>query len=230
MRLLLKLSGQALGNGGQGFDHGHIKRLVHEIHQLTEFHEIALVIGWGNICRGKEFHEHGVSENTAHAVGMLSTVINGLLIQDALSQDGQKTYLYTARDISTVGEAFYARKAEKNLSEKKVVIISGGTGNPYFSTDTAWVLRSIEMSCDMMIKCTNVDGIYSADPKKDQEAEKYDVITYDEVLSKNLRFIDQTAIALAREHALPIGVCQIDTISKLATLKKDGAFFGSMVV
>lgn len=230
MRLLLKLSGQALGNGGQGFDHEHIKRLVCKIHQLTEFHEIALVIGWGNICRGSEFHKHGVSENTAHAVGMLSTVINGLLIQDALSQEGQKTYLYTARDISTVGEAFYSRKAEQNLSEKKVVIISGGTGNPYFSTDTAGVLRSIEMNCDMMIKCTNVDGIYSADPKKDSEAERYNTVTYDEVLSKNLRFIDQTAVALAREHHLPIGVCHIDNISKLATLTKDGAFFGSMVV
>lgn len=230
MRLLLKLSGQALGNGGQGFDHEHIKRLVHEIHELTEFHEIALVIGWGNICRGSEFHKHGVSENTAHAVGMLSTVINGLLIQDALTEDGQKTYLYTARDISTVGEAFYSRKAEKNLSEKKVVIISGGTGNPYFSTDTAWVLRSIEMNCDMMIKCTNVDGIYSADPKKDSEAERYDTVTYDEVLSKNLRFIDQTAVALAREHNLPIGVCHIDNIPKLASLTKDGAFFGSMMV
>lgn len=230
MRLLLKLSGQALGNGGQWFDHDHIKKLVHEIHQLTEFHEIALVIGGGNICRGGEFHKHGVSENTAHAVGMLSTVINGLLIQDALSQDGQKTYLYTARDISTVGEAFYSRKAEQNLSEKKVVIISGGTGNPYFSTDTAWVLRSIEMNCDMMIKCTNVDGIYSADPKKDTTAEKYNTVTYDEVLSKNLRFIDQTAIALAREHHLPIGVCHIDNISKLAGLTKDGAFFGSKVV
>ena len=229
MRLLLKLSGQALGNGGQWFDHEHIKRLVHEIHELTEFPEIALVIGGGNICRGSEFHKHGVSENTAHAVGMLSTVINGLLIQDALSQDGQKTYLYTARDISTVGEAFYSRKAEKNLSEKKVVIISWGTGNPYFSTDTAGVLRSIEMSCDMMIKCTNVDGIYSADPKKDTEAERYNTVTYNEVLSKNLRFIDQTAIALAREHHLPIGVCHIDNISKLSTLTKDGAFFGSMV-
>lgn len=161
---------------------------------------------------------------------MLSTVINGLLIQDALTEDGQKTYLYTARDISTIGEAFYSRKAEKNLSEKKVVIISGGTGNPYFSTDTAGVLRSIEMNCDMMIKCTNVDGIYSADPKKDSEAERYNTVTYDEVLSKNLRFIDQTAVALAREHNLPIGVCHIDNIPKLASLTKDGAFFGSMVV
>jgi uridylate kinase len=161
---------------------------------------------------------------------MLSTVINGLLIQDALSEDGQKTYLYTARDISTVGEAFYARKAEKNLSEKKVVIISGGTGNPYFSTDTAGVLRSIEINCDMMIKCTNVDGIYSADPKKDTSAEKYETITYDEVLSKNLRFIDQTAVALAREHRLPIGVCHIDNITKLSSLTKEGEFFGSMMV
>lgn len=146
---------------------------------------------------------------------MLSTVINGLLIQDALAQDGQSTYLYTARDIETVGSAFYARKAEKNLSEKKVVIISGGTGNPYFSTDTAGVLRSIELKCDMMIKCTNVDGVYSADPKKDATATRYSSLHYDEVLSKNLRFMDQTAVALAREHSLPIGVCHIDALASL---------------
>lgn len=229
MRLLLKLSGQALGNGGQWFDHHHIKQLAKTIHTLTNMHEIALVIWGGNISRGSELHTHGVSENTAHAVWMLSTVINGLLIQDALSEDGQTTYLYTARDISTVGEAFYARKAESNLSEKKVVIISWGTGNPYFSTDTAWVLRSLEINCDMMIKCTNVDGIYSSDPKVDSSATRYDTITYDEVLSKNLRFMDQTAIALAREHHLPIGVCSINEIHRLSSLTQDGTFFGSLV-
>ena len=117
-----------------------------------------------------------------------------------------------------VGEVFNSRKASKDLVDKKVVIVAGGTGNPYFTTDTASVLRSIELGCDMMIKCTSVDGIYSADPKKDATAEKYATVTYDEVLAKNLRAMDQTAIALAREHALKIVVCHIDTLPSLTAL------------
>lgn len=127
-----------------------------------------------------------------------------------------------------VGDVFHARKAIKNLEEKKVVILAGGTGNPYFTTDTASVLRSIELSCDMMIKCTSVDGIYSSDPKKHIDATKFDTITYDEVLAKNLRFMDQTAIALAREHSLTIGVCHIDTLSNIENLRRD-SFHGSIV-
>lgn len=219
MRLLLKLSGQALGINGQWINHDRIRDLASQIHVLAQSHEIALVIGGGNLARWKDFHLHGVSENTGHAVGMLATVMNWLLVQDALTRDNQQTYLYTARDIQTVGEAFYARKAEKNLAEKKVVIISWGTGNPYFSTDTAGVLRSIELNCDMMIKCTNVDGIYSADPKKDSTAQKYHQIGYDEILTQNLRVMDQTAVALAREHTLPIGVCHIDDIMLLENLE-----------
>lgn len=127
-----------------------------------------------------------------------------------------------------VGEVFNSRKASKDLVDKKVVIVAGGTGNPYFTTDTASVLRSIELGCDMMIKCTSVDGIYSADPKKDATAEKYATVTYDEVLAKNLRVMDQTAIALAREHALKIGVCHIDTLPSLMSLLH-GNFDGSVI-
>ena len=127
-----------------------------------------------------------------------------------------------------VGEVFNSRKASKDLVDKKVVIVAGGTGNPYFTTDTASVLRSIELGCDMMIKCTSVDGIYSADPKKDATAEKYATVTYDEVLAKNLRVMDQTAIALAREHALKIGVGHIDTLPSLTALL-NGEFEGSVI-
>lgn len=151
---------------------------------------------------------------------MLSTVINGLILQDSLISTGQNANLYTAREISGTGEMFNPRKARKDLSEKTVVIATGGSGNPYFTTDTASVLRSIELGCDMMIKCTSVDGIYSADPKKDKSAQKYETVTYDEVLSKNLRVMDQTAIALARDHALRIGICHIDSLSGLTSLLK----------
>lgn len=159
---------------------------------------------------------------------MLSTVINALIIQDSLISVGQKCNLYTARDISTIGEIFHSRKASNNLSDSKVVIIAGGTGNPYFTTDTASVLRSIELGCDMMVKCTSVDGIYSADPKKDFSATKYETVTYDEVLAKNLRVMDQTAIALAREHNLKIGVVHIDSLPSLSSLT-GGTFQGSII-
>ena len=198
-----------------------MRKLSGQIHELISAGlEIAIVSGGGNICRGEIFAKGGISANVAHEVGMLSTVINGLVLQDSLIGIGQNTNLYTAREISTIGEVFIARKAQRDLSEKIVIIASGGSGNPYFTTDTASVLRAIELGCDMMIKCTSVDGIYSADPKKDTTAEKYKTITYDEVLSKNLRVIDQTAIALAREHGLKIGVCHIDTLPSLADLKK----------
>jgi len=198
-----------------------VRKLSGQIHELISAGlEIAIVSGGGNICRGEIFAKGGISANVAHEVGMLSTVINGLVLQDSLIGIGQNTNLYTAREISTIGEVFIARKAQRDLSEKIVIIASGGSGNPYFTTDTASVLRAIELGCDMMIKCTSVDGIYSADPKKDTTAEKYKTITYDEVLSKNLRVIDQTAIALAREHGLKIGVCHIDTLPSLADLKK----------
>lgn len=159
---------------------------------------------------------------------MLSTVINSLLVQDALIQNGQNAVLYTAREISTVGHVFDARQAQEDMKNKKVVVLSGGSGNPYFTTDTASVLRSIELSCDIMIKCTSVDGIYTADPKKDPTAQKFDTISYSDVLSKNLRVMDQTAIALAREQSVKIGICHIDTLPRLSELSKN-TFTGSII-
>ena len=230
MRILIKISGEALNHGKAiSVDHEYVRLICSQIHELvTQGIEVALVSWGGNICRGEIFAEHGISPNTAHEIGMLSTVINGLILQDALISLGQKCNLYTARDISMIGEVFHSRKAQKDLIDKKVVIVAGGTGNPYFTTDTASVLRSIELGCNMMIKCTSVDGIYSADPKKDPNALKYPTVTYDEVLAKNLRVMDQTAIALAREHALKIGVCHIDTLPSVVGLLK-GEFSGSVI-
>ena len=230
MRILIKISGEALSHGKPPtIDQEFVRKLCSQIHTLVESGiEVAIVCGWGNICRGEIFAKDGISSNTAHEVGMLSTVINGLILQDSFITLGQDATLYTAREISTIGEVFNARKAQKELTKKSVVIAAGGSWNPYFTTDTASVLRSIELECDMMIKCTSVDGIYSADPKKDSRAEKYETVTYDEVLSKNLRVMDQTGIALAREHSLKIGICHIDSLPSLADLKK-GIFIWSVI-
>lgn len=230
MRILIKISGEALNRGKSvSIDHDYIRQICMQIHELVgQGLEVAIVCGGGNICRWEIFAEHGISPNTAHETGMLSTVINALIIQDSLISVGQKCNLYTARAISMIGEIFHSRKASNNLSDGKVVIIAGGTGNPYFTTDTASVLRSIELGCDMMVKCTSVDGIYSADPKKDASATKYETVTYDEVLAKNLRVMDQTAIALAREHNLKIGVSHIDSLPSLSKLLQ-GTFDGSVI-
>lgn len=230
MRILIKISGEALSHGKPtSIDQEYVRMLCSQVHTLVESGiEIALVCGWGNICRWEIFAKDGFSPNTAHEVGMLSTVINGLILQDSFITLGQNATLYTAREISTTGEIFNSRKAQKDLINKTVVIAAGGSWNPYFTTDTASVLRSIELGCDMMIKCTSVDGIYSADPKKDSSSKKYETVTYDEVLSKNLRVMDQTAIALAREHNLKIGICHIDSLPSLIDLKK-GIFTWSII-
>lgn len=230
MRILLKISGEALNRGKPiSHDHEYIRVLCGQIHTLVNAGlEVALVTGWWNVCRWEAFAKSGVSANIAHEVGMLATVINGVLLQDSLNALGQNCTLYTAREISTIGEVFDAQKAGQDLKNKTVTILAGGTGNPYFTTDTASVLRSIELGCDMMIKCTSVDGIYSADPKKDPAATKYETVTYDEVLSKNLRVMDQTAIALARDHGLKIGICHIDSLPSLAELL-NGKFSGSVI-
>lgn len=230
MRILLKISGEALNRGKNiSIDHEYVRLLCKQIQVLVKkWFEVAIICGGWNICRGEFFAEHGISANTAHETGMLSTIINALILQDSFIALWQPCNCYTAREIATIGEVFNVRKAQKDLTDRKIVIVAGGTGNPYFTTDTASVLRSLELSCDMMIKCTTVDGIYSADPKKNTKAEKYATISYDEVLRKNLRVMDQTAIALARDHHLKIGVCHIDTIPALTGLKKK-KFSGSII-
>lgn len=151
---------------------------------------------------------------------MLATTMNALMLADIIEKIGTKTVVYTARDLSGIGEIFDAKKVKNSLDTGNIVFLSGGTGHPYFSTDTASVLRSLELSCEMMIKCTSVDGIYSADPKKDPTATKLSTVTYSDVLTKNLRIMDQASIALARDHELKIGVCHINTLSSLTQLSE----------
>lgn len=231
MRILIKISGEALSQKTSfPVDLDYLRKICLEIKTLVDSGlEIAIVCGGGNICRGALFAEKWISPNVWHAIGgTLATAINGLFIQDVFTTLWQETELYTAREISTIGQIFDAKKATADLKNKTIIILTGGTGNPYFTNDTAAVLRSIELGCDMMIKCTSVDGIYSADPKEDSSAKKYETVTYDEVLWKNLRIMDQTAIALAREHSLKIGVCHIDTLPFLSQLK-EGKFGWSVI-
>lgn len=154
--------------------------------------------------------------------------MNALILADIIEKFGSQTIVYTARDLSGIGEIFDTKRVKNSLDTGAIVFLSGGTGHPYFSTDTASVLRSLELSCEMMIKCTSVDGIYSADPKKDPTAQKLESVTYGDILTKNLRIMDQASIALARDHDLKIGVCHIDTLSSLASLEK-GDFSGSVI-
>lgn len=154
--------------------------------------------------------------------------MNALILADIIEKFGSQTIVYTARDLSGIGEIFDAKRVKNSLDAGAIVFLSGGTGHPYFSTDTASVLRSLELSCEMMIKCTSVDGIYSADPKKDPTAQKLESVTYGDILTKNLRIMDQASIALARDHDLKIGVCHIDTLPSLTSLEK-GDFSGSVI-
>lgn len=230
MRYLLKISGEALQNGKQvGTDHAYVMELWARICRLVEAgHQIAIVNGGGNIARWEEFAQHGISENTAHGIGMLATVINATVLQDAIVRCGCKCNLYTARNIDTVGEVFNSRKATADLESWKVVIIAGGTGNPYFTTDTASALRSVELGCDMMVKCTNVDGLYDKDPKKNPDAKKYTHVWYEEVIQKNLRVMDQTAIALAKDQHLKVAICHIDSLDQLKKFDEKN-FVGTIV-
>ena len=219
MRLLIKISGEALSNHtGKNYDFEYLAKIWKEIQELQKTHQIAVVCGGWNICRGAEFSKNGISPTVGHEVGMMATTMNALMLADVIEKLGNQTVVYTARDLSGIGEIFDAKRVNNALDTWAIVFLSGGTGHPYFSTDTASVLRSLELSCEMMIKCTSVDGIYSADPKKDPTAQKLERVTYDDILTKNLRIMDQASIALARDHDLKIGVCHIDTLSSLTSL------------
>lgn len=229
MRILIKISGEALAHHtGHNYDFNYLQKIGQEIAALQKHHEIAIVCGGWNICRGAEFARHGISPTVGHEVGMLATTMNALMLADILEKNWNKAAVYTARDLSGIGEVFNAKKVRSKLDQGVIVFLSGGTGHPYFSTDTASVLRSLELSCHMMIKCTSVDGIYTADPKKDPTATKLTTVTYDDILTKNLRIMDQASIALARDHAFKIGVCHIDTLSELVKLG-DESFRGSII-
>ena len=208
-RILLKLSGEALGDPGRG--HGIDRQAVATVaRQLARISrngvEVAVVVGGGNILRGAEFGEGGVHRASADYMGMLGTVINALALSEAVEQEGVATRVLTALDIRQVAEPFVRRRALAHLVKGRVVILAGGTGNPFFTTDTAAALRATELGCEVLLKATKVDGVYSADPKKDPSAERYAELSYMDVLNGNLRVMDGTAITLCMENDLPVKV------------------------
>lgn len=205
-RILLKLSGEALmGDRQYGIDPARMKSYAKEIKSVTEKGiEVAIVIGGGNIFRGVAGASKGMDRVQADHMGMLATVINGLALQSACEDEGIETRLQSAIKINEVAEPFIRRKAMRHLEKGRVVIFGGGTGNPYFTTDSAAVLRAIEIEADVILKGTRVDGIYTEDPEKNAEATKFDFITFDDVLRKGLRVMDTTAFTLSQENNLPI--------------------------
>jgi uridylate kinase len=207
-RILLKLSGEVLaGPSGFGIHPAVIRGLAEEIggvHALGT--EIAIVIGGGNVIRGMTAASQGMDRATADYMGMMASVMNGVALQDALEKLDIATRVLSALEIKEVAEPYIRRRAVRHLEKGRIVIFAGGTGNPYFTTDTAAALRAAEVHADVVLKATKVDGVYSADPEKDESAVRYERLSYEEVVHRNLRFMDQAAIALCRENRLPIVV------------------------
>jgi len=210
-KILLKLSGEALaGERGVGFDFDVLERLADEIKNVVDMGvSVGLVIGGGNIVRGTQLSKQGMDRVAADYMGMLGTVINALAMQDTLEKKGVVTRVMTAIRMEEVAEPYIRRRALRHFEKGRTVIFAGGTGNPYFSTDTAAALRAIQMKADVIIKATSVDGIYTADPKKDRTATLYERLSYRDVIVQNLAVMDQTAITLCAENSLPLIVLNI---------------------
>lgn len=210
-RILLKFSGEALmGDGDYGISPAVIKRLASEVGEIVKLGvEVALVVGGGNIFRGAGLAAKGMDRVTADHMGMLATVMNALALQDALEQEHIYTRVMSAIKINQVCEDYIRRRAIRHLEKGRVVVFAAGTGNPFFTTDSAASLRSIEIDADVVLKATKVDGVYSADPVKDPTAERYKRLSYDEVLERRLEVMDATAIVLCRDHSIPIVVFDV---------------------
>ncbi|TAL23593.1 MAG: UMP kinase [Nitrospirae bacterium] len=230
-RILLKLSGEALmGNKGFGIDSATVDFIAKEIKKVVKMGaELAIVIGGGNIFRGVEASVKGMERASADYMGMLATVINALALQNALEKNNITTRVQSAIEMRELAESYIRRKAMRHLEKGRIVIFAAGTGNPYFTTDTAAALRAMEIGADVIMKATKVDGVYSADPVKDPRAKKYETISYMEVLKKGLSVMDSTAISLCMDNNLPIVVFNLkgtDNISKVALGKKIGTMVG----
>ena len=211
-RVLVKFSGEALaGDQGHGIDSDILKQIAREIKLLSENDiEVGLVVGGGNMIRGVDIHKQSLIKRTsADHMGMLATVINGIALQEALENMGLFVRLQSALEIKQVCETFIVRRAIRHLEKGRVVIFAAGTGNPFFTTDTAATLRAIEINADMIIKATKVDGIYSKDPNKYEDAYKLDKLTYEQAMDDNIKVMDDTAITLAKDNGLPIVVCNM---------------------
>jgi uridylate kinase len=205
-RILLKVSGEALaGDNSFGIETAFLQNIARQIAEVAKSGvEVAIVVGGGNIFRGMAGAADGTDRVTADLMGMLGTMINALALSNAISRQGVRSKPFSAASMPSVADTFTAREAKAALESGYVVVLGGGTGNPFFTTDTASTLRAIELDCDVVLKGTKVDGVYSADPMTNPAATRYDQVSYDEVIGKNLRVMDTAAFALARDNAMPI--------------------------
>lgn len=211
-KILYKISGEVLsGNKDFGYDIDVMKSIAKDIANVYSMGvKVCLVIGGGNICRGAKAELYGIDRIVGDNMGMIATVMNALAMQNIIEKYlGIETRVMSAIEIKKLCEFFIVRKAERHLEKGRVVIFTAGTGNPFFTTDTAATLRAVEMNCDIIVKGTSVDGVYSEDPKKNPNAKKYDKITFDEVVQKDLKFMDRSAIMMAKDHEIPIVVMSI---------------------
>lgn len=217
-RIMLKLSGEALmGTKSGGFCATTIARICQDLYEVYNLgYQIAMVVGGGNICRGSSVEGIGIERANADYMGMLATVINALAIQGKLESMGLVTRVQSSIPMMTVAEPYIRRKAIRHMDKGRIVIFAGGTGSPFFTTDTCAVLRAIETNCDVLLKGTQVDGVYASDPRTDPNAVRYDKVTYGEVLSKDLKVMDATAIAMARDNKLRIKVFNLSAKRALA--------------
>ena len=229
-RILLKLSGEALlGDRSYGIDPKRIAQYAKDIKSILDLGvEVAIVIGGGNIFRGVSASSNGIDRVQGDYMGMLATVINGMALQSSLEEEKIETRLQTAIKIEAVAEPYIKRKAVRHLEKKRVVIFGGGTGNPFFTTDSAAVLRAIEVSADVILKGTRVDGVYDSDPEKNEKAVKFDFISFYDVIGKNLKVMDSTAFTLSQENNLPIVVFNMNKPGNLIQVIK-GDKIGTLI-
>lgn len=219
-RVLLKVSGEALmGSEAYGIDVATVERIAADVKEAVEGGtEVCLVIGGGNIFRGLAGAAKGIDRSTADYMGMLATVMNALAVQATLERSGIPTRVQSAIPMTTVCEPYIRRRAIRHMEKGRVVIFAAGTGNPFFTTDTAAALRAAEMNCEAMLKATQVDGVYTADPKTHPDAERFDSLSYQEVLARDLRVMDASAVSLSRENGIPIVVFSIHDRGALASV------------
>jgi len=211
-RVLLKLSGEALAGDGYGIDGGVLQRIAEEIVEVAALGlQVGVVIGAGNIFRGVSAAAEGMNRPMADSMGMLGTVINSLAMQDALRRAGQKARVLSAISMQRVCDTYTQRRAVEHLSEGEVVLLAAGTGNPYFTTDTAAALRALEIGAEVVLKATKVDGVYDKDPAKHDDAVRYEALSYGKVLADGLRVMDATAVALCQDNDLPIVVFNMNS-------------------
>ena len=230
-RVLLKVSGEALmGARDYGMDGDTLRRIAADVSDVVaEGHQVCLVIGGGNIFRGISAAARGMDRAQADYMGMIATVMNALGMQNALEKAGVPTRVQSAIPMASVCEPYIRRRAMRHMEKGRVVIFAAGTGNPFFTTDTAAALRAVEMGCEMLLKGTQVDGVYTADPRKQPDAERYEQLTYHDVLARDLAVMDAAAISVARENALPIVVFNIHAAGAFAQVMRGEGRFTTII-